>query len=224
MLFRSDPNAYGGFLLTALILRQGLPGKKTLLVDITLLVGILLTFSRSSWIGLGMALILLLVFKPRQGATLLALAVLAIALGLLIMGWQSALDMAARPNQIHARLDIANAAVKEFADNPIWGMGLGAYSDKYGQVVHNTPLWVLAEFGLLGLAVFISFMGWFISVSLKLLRSPDPNKQQTVAVVFIAFVATLGLSMGIEAFYQRYWWFVMSIISAARVLPDSQVV
>jgi hypothetical protein len=95
-----------------------------------------------------------------------------------------------------------------FADNPIFGAGLGAFIESYTRatgtplVIHSTPLWLLAELGVIG---FIIFAAPFIRV-LKYetyqagLRDP--------ARIFL-IVALLGFAMMAavhDLLYQRALW------------------
>ena len=215
-----DPNAYGGLLLVAFILQQASGGSPwAAFVDVSLILGLILTFSRSAWVGLALAVLALLVLKPKQGLKVVLLVLAAVILGLVVVNWQSMLDMSLRANQVTARINIAENALAEFYKSPIFGIGLGTYHSKHGVIIHNTLLWILVEFGLIGLTIFTSFIGWFILAAVSRLRSANTQHRPLVAVTLVAFVAVLGLSVGIEALYQRYWWFIMAVISALWSLP-----
>lgn len=112
-------------------------------------------------------------------------------------------------------------AIRLWLDSPIWGAGLGVFIAKSSeflsrpQVVHSTPLWVLAEFGLIGIAVIVwvawKFIGYFRATSLK------PFSPHRLALIF----SLLGFSVfGLfhEVFYQRIMWL---ILGATIALPGS---
>src|SRR5260370_1306190 len=78
-------NAYGGFLVVALVICEGaswgpaplFKGPTFWITRITLALGILFTFSRSAWMGLALALLLLAVVRP----TLIVRPVLVVLTG-----------------------------------------------------------------------------------------------------------------------------------------------
>jgi hypothetical protein len=91
--------------------------------------------------------------------------------------------------------------------SPVLGAGLGVFYAKspmwmgHSQVIHSTPLWILAEFGLLGGAVF----GW---VFYLLVRQPARRILLLLLVAFLIF----GLTH--EIFYQRIFWLVLGAVLA----------
>lgn len=112
-------------------------------------------------------------------------------------------------------------AIRLWLDSPIWGAGLGVFIAKRSeflsrpQVVHSTPLWVLAEFGLIGISVIVwvvwKFIGYFQVTSLK------PFSPHRLALIF----SLIGFSIfGLfhEVFYQRIMWL---ILGATIALPSS---
>jgi O-antigen ligase len=84
--------------------------------------------------------------------------------------------------------------------------------------MHNSALWFLADFGLVGLAVFCGFLGWFFIKAWNAYRlAPDDEKPLALALL-LAHTAMVGLAVGIEAFYQRQWWLVLALIAASSGL------
>jgi putative inorganic carbon (hco3(-)) transporter len=48
-----------------------------------------------------------------------------------------------------------------------------------------------------------------------------PQREQPLALaLFLAHAAMIGVAMGIEAFYQRYWWLVLGLIGSAYSLSS----
>jgi len=62
-----------------------------------------------------------------------------------------------RQDTIDHRVELMHASVKQFEKYPVLGMGLGRFRDYYGIIVHNTPLWFLVDFGLVGMACSSAF-------------------------------------------------------------------
>lgn len=99
---------------------------------------------------------------------------------------------------------------------PFFGSGLGVFfynSPKWfaePMVIHSTPVWLMAEFGAVGLVTFI-FM--FVVVVRQMLNNsmtlPGPRIVVLLMVVFALF------SIPHEVFYQRVLWLVLGAGMAA---------
>jgi O-Antigen ligase len=231
-----DPNAYGGLLVAALVICEAsswgpapLFGRAVLWVSrATLLAGILFTFSRSAWVALGLALLVLSVVRIRvvfrlMMPVVLGAPVLALFLGPRFVGIFE--EMARRPQQVQQRFDLIHAALDSFARYPFLGGGLGSFRLSNGEVAHNTAMWFLADFGILGLAALLGFIGWFFAVSWMAYQSAPEREKPIALAVLAAHSAMLGLAMGIEAFYQRHWWVIFALIASSYYLslrPSAQ--
>ncbi|MNO41719.1 O-Antigen ligase [compost metagenome] len=227
-----DPNAYGGLLVTAFaihIMTSGdgvklLRGWASTLATISLAGGIMMTFSRSSWIGLFLVLLTLLLTNPSRLLKIgMGFSVAFVAL--LLYKGTAYLDvlenMASRPSQIQSRLDIIGKAVDWIAQSPLLGIGLGSYNYELRIIIHNTPIWFMTEFGLLGLIVYGGFMIWFFIVGIRSYRAADPVNKPIIMALLLSHAAMIGLSMGIEALFQRYWWFMMAMNAACIRLTNT---
>jgi putative inorganic carbon (HCO3(-)) transporter len=224
-----DPNAYGGLLVVALVIFEGASwgpaplcrGPTLWIARLTLALGILCTFSRSAWTGLALALLLLSVVRP----TLIVQPVLVGIVGapclLLLLGHRFLpifQQMASRPKQVQERFDLANEALQMFARRPFLGGGLGSFRVAAGEIAHNTAMWFLADFGILGLVVLLGFLGWFFARGWFAYRFAPASEQPLALALLLAHAAMLGVAMGIEAFYQRHWWLVFSLIASSYSL------
>jgi putative inorganic carbon (HCO3(-)) transporter len=264
-----DPNAYGGLLIAALALHVGVAGSSKPLfrfplnhvASITLVISIVLTSSRSVWVGVVALLMLLAVLRPAVGLRYAAMVGVVFALitlnlssllgdplgpvHLTVAGGTQATtggtqattggtqdpggeelssvgELALRPSTIGDRVLILKQALTGFRANPIFGTGLGQFSGEFGSVVHNTALWFLCEFGVLGFLVFCGLMGGTGWRTWLLYRTLGEPERSLVLGLGLAFVAMLGLSLGIEALYQRWWWLVMGLLGAARAVRVAQ--
>ena len=99
---------------------------------------------------------------------------------------------------------------------------MGSFFSAEGVVVHNTALWFLADFGILGLIVLIGYLGSFFTMSWYAYRHAPPREKPLVLALLLAHTAMVGLSMGIEALYQRHWWLVVALIGAGYSLARQQ--
>lgn len=221
-----DPNAYGGLLVVAFALllssyfqdRPLIKGVWGILSLFTLTMGILLSFSRSAWIGLFMTILVVTVLRPSYFLRIFVGFLIAL-LSLLLLKGKQYIDvmiyMAKRPSEINSRINLLDQAFLMFEKSPIFGTGLGTYHNEYQFIIHNTPIWFLTEFGLIGLVVFLGFTCWFFVKGIAFYRYGEQSRQSLIIGLLLAHLAMLGLSLGIEALYQRHWWFIMSIIAIA---------
>jgi putative inorganic carbon (HCO3(-)) transporter len=224
-----DPNAYGGLLVTAFVLLEvsshgPRPLFRTWLLWVgraTLLLGIVFTFSRSAWISLGAAFLVIFLFRPRIAVGMLWLVIAGTPCLVLLLGARFVSifqEMASRPQQIDQRFYLIDAAFHAFYNHPFIGGGLGSFRLSMGEVAHNTAMWFLADFGIVGLVAVLGFLGWFFAIA-GLAYQAAPAVEKPIALALLAaHAAMLGLAMGIEAFYQRQWWVVLALIAAAYSL------
>jgi hypothetical protein len=224
-----DPNAYGGLLVMTLVLVEGASSgpdplfrKSTLMASrVTLALGILFTFSRSAWSGLGLALLLFAWLRPWRVARLLLGGLLCVPATLILLGRRFVpifATMASRPKQVQGRFDLIHDALAAFARHPIFGGGIGAFRLGEGEIAHNSAMWFLADFGIVGLTALAGFLGWFFIKGFAAYRSAPPNGRPLTLAVLLAHTAMFGLAMGIEAFYQRHWWLVLGMIASGYSL------
>jgi len=224
-----DPNAYGGLLVVALVIcevaswgRAPLLKRPTLwLSRMTLALGILFTFSRSAWLGLGLAFLFLFAIRPVIALRPVLAGVVAAPCLVLLMGRRFLPifeELASRPKQVQQRFDLIHQALEVFTLHPILGGGLGAFRMAAGEVAHNTAMWFLADFGILGLIALMAFLAWFFAKAWFAYRFAPEGERPIALALFLAHTAMVGVAMGIEAFYQRHWWLVLALIASAYSL------
>jgi putative inorganic carbon (HCO3(-)) transporter len=224
-----DPNAYGGLLVVALVIcevaswgQAPLFKRPTLwLSRVTLALGILFTFSRSAWLGLSLALLFLFVIRPAIALRPVLAGVVAAPCLVLLMGRRFLPifeELASRPKQVQERFDLIHQALQAFTLHPILGGGLGAFRMAAGEVAHNTAMWFLADFGIAGLIALVAFLAWFFAKAWFAYRFAPEGERPIALALFLAHAAMVGVAMGIEAFYQRYWWLVLALIASAYSL------
>jgi putative inorganic carbon (HCO3(-)) transporter len=224
-----DPNAYGGLLVVALVIcevaswgRAPLFKRPTLrLSRVTLTLGILFTFSRSAWLGLGLAFLFLFAIRPAIALRPVLAGVVVAPCLVLVMGRRFLPifeELASRPKQVQERFDLIHQALQTFTLHPILGGGLGAFRIAAGEVAHNTGMWFLADFGIAGLIALVAFLAWFFAKAWFAYRFAPDGERPIALALFLAHAAMVGVAMGIEAFYQRYWWLVLALIASAYSL------
>jgi putative inorganic carbon (hco3(-)) transporter len=224
-----DPNAYGGLLVAAFVICEGASlGRTPLFRGLTLWLcrlslgmGILFTFSRSAWSGLGLALLLVCAIHTREAFRLALAGVVGAPCLLLLMGNRFIPvfeEMASRPKQVQGRFDLIHSAYEAFTGHPFLGGGIGSFRLGEGEIAHNTAMWFLADFGIVGLTVLLGFLGWFFVKAWLAYQSAPVREKQLVLALALAHTAMFGLAMGIEAFYQRHWWLVLGLIASSYSL------
>jgi O-antigen ligase len=224
-----DPNAYGGLLIVALAISEGaswgpapLFQKRMLwFARVTLILGILFTFSRSAWSGLAMALLLLLALRPKLALRLVLAGLIGAPLLVLLMGRHFIPifeEMASRPKQVQGRFELIHWALQAFVRHPFLGGGIGSFRLSNGEVAHNSAMWFLADFGIVGLAALLGFLGWFFVKGWSVYHLAPKRERPLVLALLLAHTAMTGLAMGIEAFYQRHWWMIFALIASSYCL------
>ena len=99
--------------------------------------------------------------------------------------------------------------------SPFLGAGLGVFYVKsptwlgHPQVIHSTPIWILAELGLVGAVVF----GWAFSLLARhAIRFGRTQAARRILLLLLMVFAVFSLAH--EIFYQRIFWLVLGAVLA----------
>jgi O-antigen ligase len=123
---------------------------------------------------------------------------------------------------ITGRVRLAKAALELWRSAPILGAGLGVHWQReqaanpdHPLLLHSTPLWLLAETGIVGFCVFGAFAMYALRLWLRARRSAarDECLIEEVAIVFVCAFAVMSLFHDI--LYQRILWIVLGFALAA---------
>jgi hypothetical protein len=108
--------------------------------------------------------------------------------------------------------------------SPIFGEGLGVFTARSTQwfghstVIHNTPLWILAEFGLVGAIVF----GWFFlklwGYSVNAGSSRDELARYALLLLLVVFFV---FSQFHEMLFQRIIWLIGGALLGAPLISQN---
>jgi len=122
------------------------------------------------------------------------------------------------------RLATISYAFELWHQSPVFGAGLGVFISKsqawlgHPQVVHSTPLWVLAEFGLVGVTV----MGWVFFLLARFAIRLGKFQPARWGLLLLLFAFAI-FSLVHEIFYQRIFWFVLGAVMASPFLSKRRV-
>lgn len=223
-----DPNAYGGLLVAAFALhvatvqstRPLLTGVMSHVATATLPLSLALTASRSALIAMGAVLLVLALVRPMLWLRYVPVVALLLLVTAVTFGTRLAREVGVvmvSAVTIEQRIDMMEMGLEDFGSSPIVGVGIGQSITPGGYVIHNTPVWIMAEFGLVGLAIFLGFLANIGRRAWVLVRTSGGPERELVLGLGLAYVAMIGLSIGIEALYQRWWWLVIGLIGAIPV-------
>lgn len=218
-----DPNAYGGYLVIIFLIQTSLllarrnlfPPWFMSLNALLLLLGIILTSSRSAWIGLALgAMVLAWFYRARFVMQFLWSLVSIMILSYLLFGLEfinTMIEIAQRKTQIATRWELIQLGLKNFINSPLFGIGLGVFPLlSGGMIIHNTYVWILVEMGIVGFIVLMAFLyrgakNYWISIKTL------PEDRALAIGLFAGYCAMLGVAVGIEAFYQRHFWLLLAL-------------
>lgn len=107
-----------------------------------------------------------------------------------------------------------------FLSSPIWGKGLGAFMNQEIKtqssplVIHNSFLMILAEFGLIGFALFMWIFLKLFSYGRSLLKT-DRNNGLFILLSMMIFAL---YALPHDILYQRIHWFLLSYVVGMSLL------
>lgn len=184
-------NGFGGYLIIPFVLciafmqSPGFFKKKAnyfiLFLGIILIFCIFNTFSRGTWVGVIISLILMS-FISRRLNILLTLSIILTGI-LLFSVFRSRFLLIFELGGDRNRFEIWQAAITMFKENPFLGKGLGTFMShtreylplKTVSYAHNCFLQILAESGIFSLISFLGFLGLVFYAGIKkFLSTEDP--------------------------------------------------
>jgi O-antigen ligase len=192
---------------------------------------ILLTFTRSVWLGAFLAFVYLVYTTSEDaGAKLLRIAmfvtVAGVVAGIAIFSSREVAGRIGEQENANFRIVMAQVGINMFLDKPVVGWGAGTYddySDRYlfdalgvyitKDTSHVTLLTIMAELGILGAALFLGFI--FLSVRHKGIGMADlPYDDRIIVAVNAAGIITFAINAFLidMRFYSiAYSWFFMNL-------------
>ncbi|MCG6889206.1 MAG: O-antigen ligase family protein [Gammaproteobacteria bacterium] len=232
-----DPNVYGPFLVPVALylvarLESATHGEKFVFIGIFafLTFGILLSFSRGSWLNMAIALVLYAILRPLiqpsarvRRRLMLQTGVVAVFLAL-FLGWvintdhiQSMVERRAKLQYYDVQAEGGRfsrqlAVIKMALVRPLGiGEGQSRLRHNFGKEPHNIFLQVLIESGWIGALAFYSFLVLTLVKAFKFLFQPS-----TIQAVYLAsFVCVIGLlvqSLFIDSAHWRHLYLLLAAL------------
>ncbi len=225
-----DPNIYGRYLALAIVIAMATLFWARERRDLALLTGLIAvlwiglvpTFSQSSFIALLAGLAALAALRWSLRWALVALAAGAVA-GLLVVTIAGGRPDFSRINiDTSGRANLVSGGLKLFADRPAYGYGSGSFPKAYREhvrtrevpvsVSHTEPITIAAEQGLLGLAAYCALLAAALSMMWQAARrAPGP----ATAAVLAAFFALLAHTMAYAGFFEDPITWVLLAVGAS---------
>jgi O-antigen ligase len=227
-----DPSMYGRFLVVAilaslvlLLLARRRRELAIALAIVVLWVGLLFSFSQSSFLALlaGVTISAALAWRRRAAVAAVALfAAVAVSVGVAFPG---RLDRATS-----GRFDLVVTGVEIAADHPLLGVGIGGFQREFVErreaeapssldASHTTPVTVAAETGLVGLGLFAWLVGGVLFIALRRTTRIEAIADQTRIVTGACLAAVFTHSLFYNAFFEDplTWELLALAVLATRV-------
>ena len=219
-----DPSIYGRFLMIAIIaalvvvVRGG--SKRVVLVTAaalgTIWVGLLISYSQSSFAGLIVAVVLLMAVVWRRAAVLAAgcVTILLISTGIANPNIQNAFlkrSGAALNRATSDRAGLIYNGIRIAIANPVIGVGVGGFRHHYAALTHlkgkepkkaashDSPVTVAAESGVIGLALFAWIL---VAAFLALARAGGDAFRKRANLTVTLCLAAIGVH---SLFYDHFF-------------------
>jgi len=236
-----DPNVYGPFLTPVFLiyLSRLESGKDShFVINITMLatvsIGLLLGFSRGSWLNLGMALMIYLIIRlltlneTKELSRLLGMGILSLIFGSFLIGWLISTSAVSELFQVRAQVvqgyDVTERfatqlkAINTILDYPL-GIGPGQTILHYASMPHNVYLHLFSESGWGSGLAYVSFVILTLWKGLIFcLRKTEI--QLTSLVIFASLLSTQLQSFFIDSHHWRHLFILYGMMWGAMLGYD----
>lgn len=247
--FAVNPNAFGLLAVTAILLQAPYaqsgqlfsPAMHSLGLGISLF-GLIWSLSRGAWLGAAVAVAFLCVVG--RGSYKALLGGIAIALAASFVLWLS-VPSPPRPAEskiveellvfrgsvpsIDHRRTVVSRTLSLWMESPIEGVGAGVFLGRQTPspedplaTIHSTYLWLLAETGIIGIAIFGVF---FALAFVTLIWSRRDPLAGNIVVAVAALMAGFGAAaLTMDVMYQRHLWlflgFALGFVARSQSLAS----
>jgi len=185
---------------------------------------VLLTFSRSSWLGMGLGCLLIVYFKkPVLLVYLLGTSIILAFTGIL----QAIFDMLTsfNPGAIDARSFLTKLSFQSIQENLWTGLGAHGFEEYPGNIedlpVHNTILQSLTDIGIFAMIIFcLMFLLLFIRLFLGAINVKI-EKDKVILQGILCFLVVFFTHMQFDMFfYFATTWMYVALIESVILVFD----
>jgi len=162
----------------------------SVLAGVLLTVGIFYTNSRGGMLSLFVAISVYFVLRYRNKTGLIIGAFLGVIV--LVLGPSRVGQISAGEGSAYGRLEAWYQGFQMFKDNPLFGVGMGMFTDFNELTAHNSFVLVMAELGLFGLFFFTGLF-WIPLKKLKVLIWGE--LRNNLAIDDVALLSSLAASL-----------------------------
>ena len=250
-----DPNVYGRYLaLVTVVLMAAVLWARSRMVAlslsaaaIVLALGMITTFSQSSFLALmaGLATLAALRWSLRWTLAVVAGGAVIAAVAVLSGGGSLKIDLSTsnRANvESSGRASLISGGAELFSDRPVYGYGAGSFSHAFRKSQggrtpvsesHTEPITVAAEQGIIGLVAYLALLVAALAVLGRGLRAVMPGlggagagtaTAETAgrAAVLAAFIALLVHTLAYAGFFEDPAMWVLLAVGAALTPAAAQ--
>jgi O-antigen ligase len=136
-----------------------------------------------------------------------------------------------------SRMHFWKVALLMAQDNPVWGIGIDKYQDRFNEydfsdglygenrAVHSLYFLLLAEIGFVGLFLFlliilICFKYYYSSLRFFRLKYPEQRIEQIISFMPIGLVGFLVASIFVNTFHAEIIWFYITVAISLKKLTN----
>jgi O-antigen ligase len=247
-----DPSIYGRFLVLAILTalavvlfaRRRPSGWTTAAVVAFIWVGLLFSFSQSSFaaLGFGLAALALLAWGRRALLVLGLIAVASLVIALTAPQLADVRDKFTDPSTrsvnraTRGRFDLVSKGLRIAAEHPVIGVGIGNFASAYEErfdppgrlrtpASHTAPVTVVAETGIVGLGLFVWLVAAAISLGVAAWRARLGSVRLAGLVAWLGIATILVHSLFYAAFLEdpMSWGFIGLAALAAAMCARGDV-
>ena len=203
-----------------------------------LVVGLVSSGSRGGFLAAAAALVLsLIAFKNRRASVLAVTALVLGAGALAFLNVPGAWDRVTDFDDNNGRSSLWTVGARMWEDAPVTGVGLNNFFTHSGEYIrepgtlehvqlvveqphvpHNTYLQILAENGIVGLALFLALCGGCLATAVSTARRLDARANFGLATVsrgvIVATASILAASMFLSAATDKRLWLLLALSAA----------
>jgi O-antigen ligase len=234
-----DPNAFGPYLVPAAVIcledlmRPRLlrwPPVLVLLSFITLLLGVVLSFSRAATANLALAcLVVVLVYALRsgrrkalvRGIAILAACVVCAAGALVQTGAISILQQRAQAQSYDSQRFSTQALALDKGSTRLLGYGPGAVETELTLNTHSTFVWSLFENGILGFAALLLLVLSTASTAWRSARLDNAREGLGSATLLGCWLGLSFNGLVVDTYHYRILWVLAALVWVVATVPTS---